>query len=156
EIRQMKRGVFGAKPQMKRPDGIGKDQLVADLAPLIDALSKPEAYPFPVEEVEVHQTHISVVFLAGPHAHKLHKPVNVGFLDFSTLAKRREFCEQEVRLNRRLAPEVYLGVVPVVAHQAGFRVEEAGEAAEWAVKMERLPEEATLLQRLKRGEVGTA
>jgi aminoglycoside phosphotransferase family enzyme/predicted kinase len=126
---------------------------VAELGPLIDALSKPEAYPFPVEEMEVHQTHISVVFLAGPYAYKIKKPVNLGFLDFSTLAKRREFCEQEVRLNRRLAPEVYLSVVPVVADQTGFRVEGPGEVAEWAVKMKRLPEEATLLRRLKRGEV---
>jgi aminoglycoside phosphotransferase family enzyme/predicted kinase len=120
---------------------------------LIDALSRPEAYPYPVAEVEVHQTHISVGFLAGPFAYKIKKPVNLGFLDFSTLAKRREFCEQEVHLNRRLAPKVYLGVVPVVAEEAGFRVEGPGEPVEWAVKMQRLPEEATLLRRLKRGEV---
>jgi aminoglycoside phosphotransferase family enzyme/predicted kinase len=130
------------------------EQLVVDLAPLIDALSKPDAYPFPVKEVEVHQTHISVVFLAGRYAYKIKKPVNLGFLDFSTLAKRREFCEKEVRLNRRLAPEVYLGVVPVVVLPAGFRMEGPGEALEWAVKMERLPEEATILKRLLRGEVG--
>src|SRR5262249_43559997 len=138
------------------PTGGAKEKLVADLASLIDALSRPEAYPFPVAEVAVHQTHISVVFLAGPYAFKIQQTLNLGFLDLSTVAKRREFCEQEVHLNRRLAPEVYLGMVPVVADQAGFRVEGPGEAVEWAVKMERLPEEATLLQRLKRGEVEIA
>ena len=73
---------------------------MADLAALIDSLSRPDAYPFPVEKVKVHQTHISVVFLAGPYAYKVKKPVNLSFLDFSTLAKRRAFCEQEVRLNK--------------------------------------------------------
>ena len=59
------------------------------------------------------QTHISVVFLAGPYVYKVKKPVDLGFLDFGTLARRRHYCEEEVRLNRRLAPEVYVGVVPV-------------------------------------------
>ena len=71
-----------------------------------------------MDAVEVHQTHISVVFLAGPFAYKIKKPVNLGFVDFSTLEKRQHFCEEEVRLNRRLAPHVYLGVVPVTAHRA--------------------------------------
>src|SRR6516165_5260875 len=84
-----------------------------ELAPLIEALSKAAAYPYPVEAVEIRHTHISVVFLAGPFAYKVKKPVNLGFLDFSTLDKRHHFCEEEVRLNRRLAAEVYLGVVPV-------------------------------------------
>ena len=133
----------------------------ADVAALIDALSRPEAYPHPVDAVEVHQTHISVVFLAGPFAYKIKKPVNLGFLDFSTLDKRKYFCEEEVRLNRRLAPQVYLGVVPIVsepealakvgnkslAHAAG------SEVIEWAVQMKRLPSEATLESRLERGEV---
>src|SRR6516162_9646385 len=111
-----------------------------ELAPLIEALSKAAAYPYPVEAVEVRQTHISVVFLAGPFAYKVKKPVRFDFLDFSTLELRRDFCDEEVRLNRRLAPDVYLGVVPVVAAGAGLRVEGGGEAVEWAVKMRRLPE----------------
>ena len=78
----------------------------------------------PVDAVEVRQTHISVVFLAGPHAYKIKKPVDLGFLDFSTPERRRHFCEQEVRLNRRLAPSVYLGVVPVTFD--GTRVEVEG------------------------------
>jgi aminoglycoside phosphotransferase family enzyme/predicted kinase len=125
-----------------------------ELARLIEALSRPAAYPYPVEGVEVRQTHISAVFLAGPYAYKVKKPVNPGFLDFSTLAKRLHYCQEEVRLNRRLAQQVYLGVVPVVRCHEGLRFEGEGEAVEWAVKMQRLPDEATLLERLRRGEVG--
>src|SRR3954451_5373852 len=117
-----------------------------DLAHLIDALREPAAYPYPVEAVEVRQTHISAVFLAGPFVYKVKKPVAPGFLDFTTLEKRLHFCREEVRLNRRLAPDVYLGVVPVVRTPAGVRVEAAGEPAEWAVKMRRLPDDATLLE----------
>lgn len=126
-----------------------------DLADLIDGLSVPAAYPYPVAAVEVRQTHISVVFLAGPFVYKVKKPVNPGFLDFTTLPQRRHFCEEEVRLNRRLAPEVYLGVVPVTQTANGLRFEGDGPAVEWAVKMQRLPEDATLHARLRRGEVGS-
>ena len=125
-----------------------------ELPQLIEALSDPAAYPYPVETVEVRQTHISAVFLAGPFVYKVKKPVNPGFLDFSTLEKRRHFCEEEVRLNRRLAPQVYRGVVSVVQTAKGVRVEGEGEAIEWAVKMQRLPDVATLQERLRRGEVG--
>jgi aminoglycoside phosphotransferase family enzyme/predicted kinase len=125
-----------------------------ELALLIEALSDPAAYPFPAEGVEVRHTHSSVVFLAGRYAYKVKKPVALGFLDFTSLEKRRHFCEEEVRLNRRLAPTVYLGVVPVARTPAGVRVEGPGEVIDWAVKMERLPEGATLQQRLRRGEVG--
>src|SRR5438132_9965751 len=124
-----------------------------ELIRLIDALTNPASYPFFPRDVEVRQTHISVVFLAGPFAYKIKKPVGMGFLDFSTLAKRRHFCAEEVRLNRRLAPSVYLGVVPVTQVGAGVRVEDTGEPIEWAVKMQRLPESATLLELLRRGEV---
>jgi aminoglycoside phosphotransferase family enzyme/predicted kinase len=125
-----------------------------DLAELIADLSDTAAYPEPVEAVEVRQTHISVVFLAGQHVYKIKKPVALGFLDFSTLERRRHFCHEEVRLNRRLAPDVYLGVVPVARFAEGtLRVEGPGEPVEWAVKMVRLPETATLLSRLRRGEL---
>ena len=127
-----------------------------DLARMIEALSDPAAYPRsqPVDAVEVRQTHISVVFLAGPHAYKIKKPLALGFLDYSTPERRRHFCEQEVRLNRRLAPSVYLGVVPVTFDGTRVEVEGRGEIIEWAVKMERLPDDATLRERLRRGEIG--
>jgi aminoglycoside phosphotransferase family enzyme/predicted kinase len=123
-----------------------------ELAELIEALSRPEAYPGAVEHVEVRHTHISVVFLAGSFAYKVKKPVNLGFLDFSTLEKRHHFCEEEVGLNRRLAPTVYLGVVPITRTAAGIGIDSPSppkgeveeEILDWAVKMERLPEEATL------------
>ncbi len=124
------------------------------LAQMIQALLDPAAYPDPAGEVEVRHTHISAVFLAGAHVYKVKKPVEFGFLDFGTLPKRRHYCEEEVRLNRRLAPEVYLGVVPVTRGDRGIRVEGDGEVVEWAVKMRRLPDEATLQNRLQQGEAG--
>lgn len=125
-----------------------------DITRLIDELSKPTAYPTPVEAVDVRQTHISVVFLAGDFVYKLKKPVKLSFLDFSTLDLRKLVCEDEVRLNRRLAPDVYLGVVPVTRDTSGPRFEGSGETVEWAVKMRRLPESATLERRLARDEIG--
>ncbi len=83
-----------------------------ELAQLIDALSTPSAYAQQPDEVEVHQTHISVVFLAGELAYKIKKPVSLGFVDYSTLERRHHFCEEEVRLNRRLAPRSILGSSP--------------------------------------------
>jgi aminoglycoside phosphotransferase family enzyme len=135
-----------------------------ELASLIEGLSDAACYPHPVQAVQVRQTHISVVFLAGPYVYKVKKPVDLGFLDFTTLEKRRHFCQEEVRLNRRLAPAVYLGVVPVMRSATGLQIGEpgcvstgsSGEPVEWAVKMERLPDEATLRQRLERGELEPA
>lgn len=122
-----------------------------EFARLLELLADPRSYPHPAAPVVVHQTHISAVFLAGPYAYKVKKPRNLAFLDFSSLERRRHFCEEEVRLNRRLAPHVYRGVVPIVAADGGVRVDGEGEAFEWAVRMERLPAEATLLARLERG-----
>src|SRR5262245_1688341 len=124
-----------------------------ELARLIEALSDPTAYPDAVDDFAMRQTHISVVFLAGQFASKLKKPVNLGFLDFTTLEKRRHFCEEEVRLNRRLAPSVYLGVEPVTRTADGVRIGGDGEVIDWVVKMRRLPDGTSLLDRLKRGEV---
>lgn len=124
-----------------------------DLPRLIDGLSRPAAYPHPAADVRVIQTHISVVFLAGVFAYKLHKPVQLGFVDLSTLDRRLHDCQEEVRLNRRLAPDVYLDVVGVTDHPNGLRMGGDGEVVEWAVKMRRLPEGVTLLDRLRRNEL---
>ena len=126
-----------------------------ELPRLIEALSSPAAYPHAVDAVEVRQTHISVVFLAGPYAYKIKKPVAFDFLDFSTLEKRRQACEAEVRLNRRLAPDVYRDVVPISVTGSSLAIERPGEIAEWAVKMGRLPEGATLKARLLDGALTT-
>ncbi len=114
---------------------------------LIQALAQADAYPHPVDDVQRIETHTSWVFLAGPWVYKVKKPVNLGFLDYSTLQMRRHFCNEEVRLNRRYAPLVYIGVVPI---DDTFCVEGPGEVVEWAVKMVRLPEDRTLLELLDR------
>jgi aminoglycoside phosphotransferase family enzyme/predicted kinase len=124
-----------------------------ELARLIDDLSDPAAYPDPVKTVEVRQTHISAVFLADDFVYKVKKPVNYGFVDFGSVAKRRHYCEEEVRLNRRLAPQVYLGVVPVTRRDTRVELEGKGEVIDWAVKMRRLPDEATLQALLQQGQV---
>jgi aminoglycoside phosphotransferase family enzyme/predicted kinase len=124
-----------------------------ELARLIDGLTRPEAYPHPVDAVTVCQTHISVVFLAGEFAYKIKKPVQFPFADFSTLEKRRFYCDEEVRLNRRLAPKVYLGVLPITLDGAALRIDGTGEPVEWVVQMQRLPADVTLHERLQRGEV---
>lgn len=113
------------------------------------ALARPGAFPFPPASVEVRHTHISVVFLADDLVYKVKKPVDFKFLNFLTLKDRKKFCDAEVVLNSRLAPGVYLGVVPITMTPSGPVFEGEGEAVEWAVKMRRLPDEATLAQRLK-------
>jgi aminoglycoside phosphotransferase family enzyme/predicted kinase len=127
-----------------------------ELARLIAALAEPAAYPeaIGVGGVVVRQTHISAVFLAGPFVYKVKKALDLGFLDYGTLERRRHACDEEVRLNRRLASSVYLGVVPIAAEGPTITMEGTGEVVEWAVKMVRLPDEATLGARLDRGEIG--
>ena len=104
-------------------------------ARLIAALRDPGCYPHPVGEVEVLETHISWVLLTGRYAYKIKKPVNLGFLDFSTLAQRDFCCREELRLNRRLAPGLYLDVVGITGSPDHPRVGGDGEAIEYAVKM---------------------
>ena len=81
---------------------------------LLTFLNDPASYPHRPRKVTMVQTHSSWVFLVSPFVYKIKKPVNFGFLDFSTLAKRKHFCLREVELNRRLSPDVYLGVVPII------------------------------------------
>jgi hypothetical protein len=136
-------------------------EVAIPLDQLIEELSRPDAYLESVETVELRQTHISVVFLAGTHVYKVKKPVQLPFLDFSTLQQRKLFCDQEVRLNRRLAPDVYLGVVPIYSTPAGLRVGDIptegkpgnDPIVEWAVWMTRLPEENTFASRMEREEL---
>jgi hypothetical protein len=129
------------------------DRWRVDLAHLIEGLSRPAAYPHPKGPVEIRQTHISVVFLAGELAYKIKKPVDFGFLDFTRLDDRHRICLDEVRLNRRLAPDVYFDVVPIVDGPHGLCVEGQGTPVEWAVKMRRLPEEATLSSAMERDDL---
>jgi aminoglycoside phosphotransferase family enzyme/predicted kinase len=116
----------------------------ADFERILADLSRPEAYPHPAGELRIAQTHISAVFLAGEFAYKVKKPVDFGFLDYSTFELRERFCREELRLNRRLSPAVYLGLAGVVEGADGrLGIDPApGETAplEWVVKMRRLPE----------------
>ncbi len=106
---------------------------------------------------EVRETHISWVFLEGPFANKVKKPVNLGFLDFSTLEARRAACEAEVRLNARLAPDVYRGISPVVIDPQGVhRIGQRGRIVDWAVQMRRLRDEDRADVRLACGELTIA
>lgn len=108
-------------------------------------LSTPAAYPHRPASVERIETHISCVYLAGELVYKLKKPVRFDFLDFCTLAAREQACRDEVRLNRRLAPNVYRGVVPVTRQQDGtFALAGDGEVVDWLVEMRRLPGEKML------------
>ncbi|MFZ4525600.1 MAG: AAA family ATPase [Chlorobium sp.] len=104
---------------------------------LVEALNRPAAYPHPAGAIEVVETHISWIFLTGSLAYKIKKPLNLGFLDFSTLEKRHHYCNEELRLNRRLCPEIYLSVVPVVCAGDTFFVDAEGVIVDYAVKMVR-------------------
>jgi aminoglycoside phosphotransferase family enzyme/predicted kinase len=117
------------------------------------SLMSPAAYPHPVRDVRHIATHISDVFLTGSFAYKIKKPVDLKFLDFSTLEKRRYYCEREVILNRRLAPEIYLGVVPITRDGENYHLEGKGEPVEYAVKMVQFGQEGLLDAMAKRGEL---
>ena len=107
----------------------------------IEALLDPAVYPEPTSRVQLLQTHISYLFVTDRYVYKIKKPVDLGFLDFTTLERRRFSCHEELRLNRRLAPDTYLAVVPVRATAGGATFRGCGEVIDHAVKMVRLPEE---------------
>lgn len=119
-------------------------------------LLEPAAWPWPAERVELVETHISWVFLAGEYACKFKKPLDLGFLDFRERARRLHFCREELRLNRRLAPEIYLDVVGARATPSGWRVGPLTDKAEPAVRMRRFPDDARLDRRLGAGQLGGA
>jgi hypothetical protein len=117
----------------------------------------PRFYPHRPARVRLIQTHISWVFVAGARVYKVKKPVDFGFLDFSTPARRARACLREVELNRRLAPRLYLGTVPIhETHEGGFSLAPTGRIIEHAVVMRLLPQERLLSALLARGEAGAA
>ncbi|MBK1717719.1 AAA family ATPase [Thiocystis violacea] len=124
-----------------------------DFPALIEGLMRPEAYPHPAESIEPIETHISHVLLAGDYAYKLKKPIDLGFLDFSTLERRHHYCEEELRLNRRLAPELYLDVVAVTGSADRPRIGGEGPILEYAVRMHRFPQSALLNRQTPTGEL---
>ncbi len=120
------------------------------------ALSDPTFYPHPVGKIQIEETHISKVFLTGDFVYKVKKPVNPGFLDFSTLEKRHHYCEQELLLNQRLSQDVYLDVVAITREATEYALNGPGETAEYAVKMRQLPREKTMLELLRQRKLGPA
>src|SRR5690606_34508741 len=102
---------------------------------LVTALHDPRCYPHPVDRVHEIETHISTILLAGEYAYKIKKPVHFGFVDYLDLERRRYFCGEELRLNRRLAPHIYLDVVAITGSARTPRIGGTGAAIEYAVQM---------------------
>lgn len=119
----------------------------------IKALLEPAAYPHPVARVRLRETHISWILLTGEYAYKIKKPVDLGFVDFSTLERRLHFCQEELRLNRRTAPGLYVDVVPIGLTDGGLRLGHE-PAVEYAVKMRQFPDGQRLDQLLGARRVG--
>jgi uncharacterized protein len=125
---------------------------LAHLPPVIQAILQPEFYPHPVGKIELLQTHASYVLLTGNFVYKLKKPVNFGFLDYSTLEKRQHFCNEEIRLNQRGAKDLYLEVLPI--GQTGDRfILGGGEPVEYTLKMVQFPQEDLLSNRFAAGTI---
>jgi len=110
-----------------------------ELPPYVKALLNPLTYPEQPAAVELRQTQMSFIFLTGSHAYKTKKPVNLGYLDYTTLEKRGYFCRQELELNRRLSPGAYIAVMPITQSPAGIQLDGKGEIIEYTVKMKQLP-----------------
>ncbi|MBI2935145.1 MAG: AAA family ATPase [Chloroflexi bacterium] len=118
--------------------------MTAGFADLVRAMSRPGFYPDRPSAVEVIQTQMSVVFLTGNYAYKIKKPVNLGYLDYTSLEQRQLNCKQEVTLNQRLCPDHYFGVVPVTLHEGRYLIDGPGQTVEYAVKMKQLPRDRTM------------
>lgn len=135
---------------------VSTSETARDFHRLIDQLKNPALYDHPADTFTLLETHISTVLLVGDYAYKLKKPYNLGFLDFTTLESRRYYCEEELRLNRRLAPDLYLSVVAITGSVDAPCIDGKGEAIEYAVKMRRFPQESLLSNVLQRGELRAA
>ena len=121
---------------------------------VVEALMKPEAYDEEPGKIELTQTHISFVFLTRNFVYKVKKAVDLGFLDFTTLEKRRFFCEKELELNRRLCGEMYLEVVPINRSNI-IKIKGEGKPIEYAVKMKRMPQEKMMNKLLEENKVNS-
>ncbi|MEO8007951.1 MAG: hypothetical protein ABI728_05455, partial [Betaproteobacteria bacterium] len=138
------------------PEQEAVDQASEGQRRLVQALRDPACYPHPVASISIIETHISFVVLTGTFAYKIKKPVDFGFLDFTTLEKRRFFCSEELRLNARFAPQIYLEVVPIGEMRAHPRVGATEPAFEYALKMLEFSQEALGDRMLARGELPAA
>jgi len=123
---------------------------------ILKSLLKTEAYPEPTSTVSMVQTHVSWIFLTDKHAYKVKKPVDFGFLNFSTIDRRRFYCNEEVKYNSRLCPDIYIGVVELRGFQGGAAFHGDGPVIDYAVKMKRLPAERMLDQLVVKNSVSTS
>ena len=123
------------------------------LPDFITALLQPESYEHPVEQVKLIQTHISYVLIAGDFVYKFKKPVDFGFLDFSTLDKRKACCERELTLNKRLCPDIYLNLVGVQQDDGKYSLAEKDSGIEYGIRMRRMPEKMMMGNVIARGEL---
>ena len=137
------------EPSMLREDA--ENDSISALARKVTFLSQPESYSPAPDRVQARETHMSWVFMNGARVYKLKKPVRFPYLDFSTVARRRMACLAEANLNRRLAPDVYLGVVPLTEGPSGYAIGGSGPVADWLVVMRRLNEDETLEAALRSG-----
>ena len=110
---------------------------------------QPGFYPHAVHDIELLQTHISWVILTGEYAYKLKKPVDFGFLNFTTLEQRHDYCEEELRLNRRTSPELYLEVIPVSEANGGYHLGADGTIVDYCLKMVQFSQDDLLSTRLE-------
>src|SRR5215471_12836635 len=129
-------------------DGVSLDEKVA-------FLSRTTSYASPVCRVTCHETHMSWIFFAGEQVYKLKKPLRFPYLDFSTLARREAACRAELTLNRRLAPNVYKAVMPVLRTSRGLAIGGPGDIVDWLVVMRRLDQRETLEYALETGRLAT-
>jgi aminoglycoside phosphotransferase family enzyme len=144
-------------PNASVPTRRPADPRAVPLAAKLAVLGRPESYPGHPAAVERRETHLSWVFLAGDEVYKMKKPVRAAGLDFRTLARRRRNCEAELRLNPRLAPEVYRGLVPLTLERDGrLALGGRGRPVEWLVRMRRLPAARMLDRALAAGTVAPA
>ncbi|MCJ7697011.1 MAG: AAA family ATPase, partial [Thermoplasmata archaeon] len=120
---------------------------------LFDQLKNPKFYGPHVTSVQLLQTHISYVALTGTYAYKVKKPVNFGFLDFSTLDKRKYFCEEELRLNKRLCPDMYLDVLPITQKDHTLELNGDGTIVEYVLKMKEFPQEYIMTNMLQQAKI---
>jgi len=127
--------------------------MTLDIPSLQKLLLNPEIYPDHPRTIQLIETHISLLFLTGNYVYKVKKPVDFGFLDFTSLEKRKLFCEQEVKLNRRLSPDIYLGVARITKEGERVLLEGKGELVEYAVKMKQIPEEFLMDKLLEKKKV---
>lgn len=150
-----RQGAIGHRFRMldRQNEAFGQDAEEDDEARKVSFLSRPDSYTPAPETVAVRETHMSWVFMAGDRVYKLKKSVRFPYLDFSTLERRADACLAEVSLNRRLAPDVYLGVAPLTMTQTGYAIGDGGRIADWLVVMRRLDENQTLDELLRAHKV---